>query len=265
MDNRSIGIFDSGVGGIVVLSEIIKLLPNESFIYLGDTARFPYGSKSKENIIKYTKESIKFFKEKGVKAIVVACGTASSTLLEVLKENYDVPIIGVLEPVIKRLGNNEKIGVMATSRTINEKAWDRLINDYYPRTKIIGVSCPILAPLAETGWTNNEIAKLTIKEYLKEFKTENISKLILGCTHYPLFKDLIKEELAGVELIDLGEEVATYLKEFLTESEILNKDYGSTKYEIFLTDVDESYLKTFNNLLVNQSGIKDFEIKKTIL
>jgi len=263
MNNKSIGICDSGVGGIAVLSEIIKTLPEESYIYLGDTARFPYGSKSKESLIKYTKEMINFLINQDVKVVVVACGTASSVLPEVLEQKYPVPIIGILEPTLIRIDDNTKeIGIIATSRTITSKAWDKIVNEKYPNINIITNACPILAPLAEAGWTDNEIARLVVQEYIKPFKNSNISELILGCTHYPLFKELIQEELPGVKLIDIDEEMGIYLKEYLTEKELLSQNKSNSLLEFNLTDLDDSYYKLINNLMKEVGEIKADKINK---
>ena len=266
LDNRPIGVCDSGIGGVVVLSEIIKLLPKENFIYLGDTGRFPYGTKSKENLIKYTKEMIEFLINKNVKEIVIACGTASSVLSEVLKENYNVPITGVFKPTV--LGINKQstsIGVIATSRTIASKAWEIAIKEIDSNKKIITNGCPILASLAEVGWTDNEIARLTIKEYLKPFKSSEISELILGCTHYPLFKNLIKQELENVKLIDIGEETAKYLKNYLVQKNMLNQTEEDGTYEINFTDMDDNYLNTINTLLSGVKKIKGSDIRRVEL
>jgi len=266
MDNRPIGICDSGVGGIVVLSEIIKLLPNESFIYLGDTGRFPYGTKSKDSIIKYTEESIEFLIGKNVKAIVVACGTASTVLPEILKTKYNLPIIGVLEPTLLQIdNNNKKIGIIATPRTIASKTWDLILKEKYPNREVIGKACPLLVPLAEAGWIDNEIAKLTLKEYLKPFKNIDISELILGCTHYPLFKKLIKQELEDVKLIDIGEKTAIYFKRFMTENKLLSGSNSNPKFEVNLTDMEDSYLEMINKLLNEKSKISYDDIKKVQL
>ncbi|MCL2384035.1 MAG: glutamate racemase [Oscillospiraceae bacterium] len=266
MDNRPIGVCDSGIGGIVVLSEIIKLLPNEKFIYLGDTGRFPYGTKSKETLVRYTKESVEFLISKNVKAIVIACGTASSVLAEVLKENYGVPIIGVFKPTVLGISKSDKkIGIIATSRTIASKEWDVMIKQVHPNKEIVDKACPILAPLAEAGWTDNEVAKLTIKEYLNPFKNSDISELILGCTHYPLFKNLIEKELKDVKLIDIGEETATYLEKYFKENNMLNEDELDTTYEFNFTDMDDSYVKTINTLLKGVSEIETKDVKKVQL
>jgi len=264
MNNKPIGICDSGIGGIVVLSEIVKSLPNESFIYLGDTARFPYGTKSKENLIKYTKEMINFLINQDVKAIIIACGTASTVLPTILEESYPVPIIGILESSLIKFDTKQKeIGVIATSRTIASKAWDIILKKDSPNIEIVANACPILAPLAEAGWTNNEVAKLAIKEYMKPFKKSNISQLILGCTHYPLFKEIIKEELPNVNLIDVGEEMAGYLKDYLANKNLLNST-SKASYKINLTDMDDSYYHLINNLMkdikINPDDFKKIEL-----
>jgi len=263
MDNRPIGVCDSGIGGIVVLSEIIKKLPHESFIYLGDTGRFPYGSKSQENIIKYTKESIAFLIKQNVKAIVVACGTASTVLSEVLKYKYPVPIIGIIEPTMNAI-TGPNVAVIATARTIASKVWDQILLEHNPNLKIASNGCPLLAPMAEAGWTDNEIAKLAIREYLKPFQNKKINQLILGCTHYPLFKSLIKQELKNTEIIDVGEHTAIYLQTMLKKKKLLSEK-AIPKYQINLTDMDESYLSMVNSLLNGLAEIERSNIKKVEL
>ena len=261
MDNRPIGIFDSGVGGITVFAEIIKLLPNENIIYLGDTARLPYGTKSKQTIINYTKQAIEFFVSKNVKAVVIACGTATSQSLEEIKDNYQIPIIGIINPTVERIGDiTGKIGVIGTSGTINSMAWDKEIKKIYPQVEIISKPCPILAQLAEEGWTNNEVARLAIKEYLEPLKQANISKLILGCTHYPLFNDIINQELEyKVEIINTGEKCAQSLKQLLTQKNI---EKGNTKgeYNFYLTDIESNFVKVANTILAKQYSIEEKKI-----
>lgn len=260
MDNRAIGMFDSGVGGVTVLKEVIKNNENEDIIYLGDTKRFPYGSKSKESIIELTKAGIDFLISKNVKAIIIACGTATSQALEEMKKIYRIPIIGIIEPTveyIKEKENLRNIGIIATAGTIRSKGWQTSIEKQIPNAKIQNKACPLLAPMAEEGWTNNEIAKLTIKEYLKEFN--NIDCLVLGCTHYPLFKDLITEELGGkVEIINTGEMVSKNLKEILTKENIQNDINHKGNYEIYLTDIESNFVNVAGKLL----GKEDIEVKE---
>lgn len=259
MDNRAIGMFDSGVGGVTVLKEIIKNNKNEDIIYLGDTKRFPYGSKSKESIIELTKEGIDFLISKNVKAIIIACGTATSQALEEMKKIYRIPIIGIIEPTVeyvKEKENLRNIGIIATAGTIRSKGWQTSILKQIPEAKIQNKACPLLAPMAEEGWINNEIAKLTIREYLKEFK--NIDCLVLGCTHYPLFEDLITEELGeDVEIINTGEMVSKNLKEILNKENIQNEIEHKGTYEIYLSDTESNFVNVAGKLL----GKEDIEVK----
>ena len=227
MDNRPIGMFDSGVGGLTVYKEVKKQLPNESIVYLGDTKRFPYGSKSKESIIELTKQGIDFLIRQNVKLIVIACGTATSQALEEVKNLYSVPIIGIIDSTVEYLeekyrnNKNAEIGIIATTGTIKSNGWQNKIKELIPSAKIKAKGCPLLAPMAEEGWTDNQIARLTIKEYLIEMK--KIDTLILGCTHYPLFQKIIKKEMGKrVEIINTGEKIARKLTTYLQENNIQN-------------------------------------------
>ena len=264
MDKRPIGMFDSGVGGMTVFSEIIKNMPNEDIIYLGDSKRFPYGSKSKETIIEISKEAVRFLISKNVKAIVVACGTATSQALEELKKEFTIPIIGIIHPTIEYIKKNQnlrKIGVIATKGTIRSNAWEKELKKEISNIEVENKACPILAQVAEEGWTNNEIAKLIINEYLKDVK--NIDALILGCTHYPLFKDIIQAKLGKqVELIDTGEKLSNYLKSYLEENNLYNEKLHKGEYEIYLTDTESNFTIVANRLLSCTYKIENEEIKK---
>lgn len=254
MDKRPIGMFDSGVGGLTVLKEVIKDNPNEDIIYLGDTQRFPYGSKSKESIIELTKNGIDFLISKDVKAIIIACGTATSQALEEMKKIYRIPIIGIIEPTVKYIKEKEKlrnIGIIATSGTIRSKGWQQNLLKQIPEAKILNKACPLLAPMAEEGWIDNEIARLTIKEYLKDLK--NIDCLVLGCTHYPLFKKIIVEELGeNIEIINTGEMVSKDLKEILVSANIQNDAQNQGSYKIYLTDTETNFINVAGKLLENE-------------
>lgn len=201
MDTRPIGIFDSGVGGMTVLSEVKKRFPNEDLIYLGDTKNFPYGDKSKETIIKMATKCAGFLINKNVKLIIIACGTATSQALEELKNMYKVPIIGIITPTILDIKRNtipskkKSIGVIATEGTIRSGKWEEELCEEIENVTVINKACPLLAPMAEQGWTSNNVAKEAIKEYMKPFKEQKIDKIILGCTHYPLFKELIRARI----------------------------------------------------------------------
>lgn len=259
MDSRPIGMFDSGVGGLTVLKEVIKECPNESIIYLGDTKSFPYGNKSKDTIIELTKKGVEFLISKNVKAIVIACGTATSQALKEVQECFNIPIIGIINSAVRYIKDKEykDIGVIATSGTIRSKGWQNKINEIIPQAVVSYKACPLLAPMAEEGWTDNEIAKLTIKEYLKGL--ESVQCLILGCTHYPLFKDIISEELGkDKELINTGEMLSKRLNYILKNNDIENSNVQSKKYKIYLTDLETNFIKVANKLL------KDEELTKNI-
>ncbi|MBR6504232.1 MAG: glutamate racemase [Clostridia bacterium] len=262
MDDRAIGMFDSGVGGMTVYAEITKNFPNENIIYLGDTKRFPYGNKSKETIIELSKKAIEFLISKNVKLVVIACGTATSQALKEVREIYKIPIIGIIEGTIESLkkDNRNKIGVIATTGTIKTKAWENEIVKNVENAIIISEACPLLAPMAEEGWINNEVAIFTIKEYMKPFKEKKIDKLILGCTHYPLFKELIKKELGqNVEIINTGEKLARYLKEFIKNNNLSNVLENNAKYKIYLTDTECNFIKVAKKLIKDEELINSIE------
>ncbi len=270
MDTRPIGIFDSGVGGMTVLSEIAKKIPNEDLIYLGDTKNFPYGDKSKETIIKISKNCINFLLEQNVKMVIIACGTATSQSLEKMKEIFRIPIVGIIMPtveyILKNPGNKDaKIGIIATEGTIKSNQWKEKIEQAKISKKTISKACPLLAPMAEQGWTTNKVAKETIKEYMKPFANQNIDKLILGCTHYPLFKKLIQEELGNnVELINTGEKIAEYVEEYLKINDMQsNSSIGEHKY--YLTDTECNFINVAKNILQDENitnKIQKIEIEK---
>lgn len=271
MKNQPIGMFDSGVGGLTVYKEIKKVMPNEKIIYLGDTKNFPYGSKSKQSIIDLSKKNIDFLLEHNVKAIVIACGTATSQALEEVQSIYKVPIIGVIQPTIEYIKSKENIkniGVIATRGTIRSNAWETNLKSQINDINVYNKECPLLAPMAEEGWIDNEIAKLTIHEYIKDFS--NIDALILGCTHYPLFKKIIEKQMPNTEIINIGEKLANYIKSKITEIEksLINTN-GKTENkkikennqdEIYLTDTECNFINVSYKLLNNK-----IELKKAII
>lgn len=259
MDKRPIGMFDSGVGGLTVLKEVKKLLPNEEIIYLGDTKRFPYGSKSKDAIIEVSRNCVKYLIEKNVKLIVIACGTATSQSIDILKKEFDIPIIGIIEPTVdyleKQVKPKETIGVIATQGTIRSNAWEEKILEKIENVKVQSEETPLLATMAEQGWTNNKVAKYTIKEYMKCFK--KIDRLILGCTHYPLFEELIKKELSKkVDVINTGEKVAVYLKKLLKDNKMEN-DKKVKGLTIYLTDRETNFVSIASRLLGQEIRIEE--------
>lgn len=261
MDTRPIGIFDSGVGGLTVLKEIKKVLPNENYIYIGDTKRFPYGSKSKESIIQMSKRMIEYLIKQEVKVIVIACGTATSQALEEVKKIYATPIIGIIAPTVENQiqKDTKRVGVIATRGTIRSHAWTDAIKQKNAQIEVIAKETPLLASMAEEGWTQNEVAKQTIKEYMKELKQEKLEKLILGCTHYPLFKELIQQELTEkVEIINTGVEMAKFLQQYLQQNKRLNEQGEGTE-KIYLTDIECNFVNVAEILLQEKIEIEELE------
>lgn len=259
MNKKAIGVFDSGVGGLTVLKELKRILPNENYIYIGDTASFPYGSKSKQTIIELCKRRIENLIEMNVKMIVIACGTATSQALEEMQRIFNIPIVGIIEPTIKYIKdkNFKNIGVIATTGTIRSNGWQNGIKKLLPNAVIQNKACPLLASMAEEGWTENEIAKLAIHEYLKDLK--NIEALILGCTHYPLFKNVIETELGkNVEIINTGEIVAKDVKKYIFDNKIENNEKNKSNTQIYLTDLECNFINVAKKLM-NQ---KDILLKK---
>ena len=251
MDNRPIGIFDSGVGGITVLKEIQKELPNEDYIYLGDTENFPYGEKSQDEIVKLAIKNVEYLIKKDVKIIVIACGTATSQAIESLHLKFDIPIVGIIEPTIQYVKKQKykEIGVIATEGTIRNGAWEKKLKENIPNINVISRACPMLATIAEEGRATGEEGRNAIREYMKPFKEKRIDKIILGCTHFPIYEQVIRKELGyDVELINAGRTVSNYLKKYLNEKNLMaNKEIG--KIETYLTKEEKEFSNIMQNIL----------------
>lgn len=240
MDKRSIGVFDSGLGGLTAVKQIMKELPQENIVYFGDTGRVPYGTRSKETIIKYSKNDVNFLLEKDVKMIVIACGTVSSTALDVLKEEFDIPILGVVEATSQAAisaTKNGKIGIIGTPGTIKSGAYESFIRNSRPEFETFSAACPLFVPLVENGHFETQVAKLVVEEYLEKIKAQGVDTLILGCTHYPLLAKTIGEYMGDeVTLINAGSEVAKELKVKLFENGLLKEDNCEGRYEYYVSD-----------------------------
>lgn len=241
-----IGIFDSGLGGLTVLREIIRLLPGENTIYLGDTARVPYGIRSPEVVTRYSLDNVRFLISKGVKMLVVACNTASALSLEsIRREVPEAAVIGVIDPGARAALSataNRRIGVIGTDATIKSGAYSRALLARSPEARIFARPCPLFVPLVEEGWTENQMAVLAAGEYLNALKRENIDTLLLGCTHYPLLKKTIGAVMGeGVRLIDSGEETAKAIKKALEEGGIAREGDGPATRSFYVTDSPEKF------------------------
>jgi len=214
-----IGIFDSGIGGLTVLKEIITALPDEDTLYLGDTARLPYGTKSEETVIKYSVENTRFLLKYNIKLLVVACNTASAVSLQVLRKQFSIPIIGVIEAgarAASRATKNGKVGIIGTETTVSSGAYTKAIREINSDIDTFGQSCPLFVPLVEEGWIDDDVTFTVAERYLGNLKDKGIDTLVLGCTHYPLLKGVIQKVMGdSVRLIDSAEETASEVKDML--------------------------------------------------
>ncbi|MBI1911354.1 MAG: glutamate racemase [Deltaproteobacteria bacterium] len=244
--NSPIGVFDSGIGGLTVLREITRLLPNENTIYLGDTARVPYGSKSKETVERYSFEVANFLIKHDIKLLVAACNTASAYAVPKLKRELKIPVLGVIEPGAKAavsVTSHNKIGVIGTEGTIRSSAYCTAIKSVNPEVSTFTKACPLFVPLVEEGWANDEVTALVAERYLCDLKDSGIDTLVLGCTHYPLLKETIASVMgSAVTLIDSAASTAAEVKRILSESNMFNAKTGQAKHRFFVTDSPERFL-----------------------
>ena len=224
---KPIGVFDSGVGGLTVVKELIAQLPGEDLIYFGDTARVPYGIKSQETVIKFSIENILFLLKQDVKLICVACNTVSSFALPVIKNHFKIPIVGVITPAVREAvyaTQNKRIGVIGTRGTIRSRAYENEIKALDPKIKVTALSCPLFVPFAEEGLLDGNAVLEVARNYLKPLKEAKVDTVILGCTHYPLLKPVIKKVLGPeVKLIDSAKQVAMEVKRILSAENILSR------------------------------------------
>jgi glutamate racemase len=257
-----IGVFDSGLGGLTVAHAIMRQLPAESLIYFGDTARVPYGPKSPDTVRRYSREISAFLIEQGVKAIVVACNTATAHALPALRDELDVPVIGVVEPGARaavRATRTGHIGVIGTAGTIRSQAYVRAIHAENPDARVTALACPLFVPLVEEGWTNHEATHVVAEEYLAPFVKDPIDTLVLGCTHYPLLKPVIGEIIGrSVRLIDSAEETAADARRMLAANDITAVD-GEGAYRFISSDDPQQFLTLGRRFL--GSAIERVEVR----
>lgn len=261
-DPRPIGVFDSGVGGLTVASALMTALPNESILYLGDTARLPYGTKSPHTVQRYTRRNLDFLADRGVKAVVVACNTASALALGDV--HLDLPIWGVIEPGARvavdrhrRLGHvsDRPIGVLATESTVRSDAYARAIRRLDPDATVRSVACPLFVPLVEEGWIDDDVTRQVAERYLRTLLDEGADTLVLGCTHYPALRGIL-EELVGpdVALVDSAESVAEVVRRELAESDLLTHRPGPPSHHLCVTDVESRFERIAAQLLPNRAA-----------
>lgn len=242
--NSPIGIFDSGVGGLTVLKEIISILPSEDIVYFGDTARVPYGSKSSDTIKRYAIQDSNFLVSRSVKAIVVACNTVSSNAMQILRSGYDIPFIDVLEPnaaFAAEKTRNGRIGVIGTSATIESGAYERKLHSIDKSIRVFQQAAPLLVPLAEENWKDRSVIDAVLESYLKPLMRKNIDTLILGCTHYPVFEQRIRKICRGVRVINSARHTAFTVREILSGSGMLNTKNKKGHTDFYLSDIPRNF------------------------
>jgi glutamate racemase len=261
---KAIGIFDSGIGGLTVLKEVVAKLPEENIIYLGDTARVPYGIRSPETVTRYSFENTRFLLQQEIKMLVVACNTASAISLDSVKQEFPLPVIGVLEPGARAAAattKNRKVGVIGTEATVGSRAYERAIRTIDPAIEVHGLACPLFVPLVEEGWTENDVAALVAERYLKDLRATGIDTLVLGCTHYPLLKKVIGAVLGGgITLIDSARETAKEVADVLEKLQWRRRGGGTAVRKYFVTDTPARFEK-IGKLFLGDNGVTAEQVK----
>ncbi|MFQ5512318.1 MAG: glutamate racemase [Candidatus Krumholzibacteriia bacterium] len=251
-NSGAIGVFDSGIGGLTVLRELLERLPAENFVYFGDTARVPYGNKSSETVLKFSRENVSFLMDQGVKFVVVACNTASAEAVPVLQEEFPVPLVGVIEPGVRaatRVSRSSRIGVIGTAGTVRSGAYQKGIQTMAPKARVTARACPLFVPLVEEGWIDGDVTRAVAERYLGAYREESIDVLVLGCTHYPLLRGVISDVLgAGVTLVDSAVETADEVGRRLRETGMEREGAGG-EFSVFLSDIAPNFKEVGERIL----------------
>jgi glutamate racemase len=255
---QPIGVFDSGLGGLTVVKALIEDLPAESIVYFGDTARVPYGTKSKSTIVKFSLENVEFLLRFDVKCIVIACNTSSSWALPTLRKYFKVPIIGVIRPgalAAARQTRNKRVGVIGTTATIQSGAYEAALHRIDPAITVFSRSCPLFVPLVEEGWRSDAIARQVARRYLEPMRRQRIDTLILGCTHYPLLGGAIRSVMGPrVALVDSGRQTAAEVRGVLAGADALSHRQAAPRYRFFVTDEPQHFLGVGHRFLGKLAG-----------
>ena len=253
--NAPVGVFDSGVGGLTVAREIMRNLPSEKIVYFGDTARVPYGSKSKDTVIRYSSQIVHFLREQNVKAIVIACNTASAFALAAVQDKLDIPVLGVIEAgarVAAEETKNKRVGVIGTVGTVGSGIHESYLKRLDPEITVIGKACPLFVPLVEEGWLHDPVTVEVASRYLQALKDEQVDTLILGCTHYPLIRSTIQEVMGEkVRLVNPAYETALELKSLLTKMDLLStgEQQAEFPYRFYVSDLADEFKEFANSIL----------------
>ncbi len=265
-----VGVFDSGVGGLTVVKEIMGRLPGEHILYFGDTARVPYGSKSKETVTEYSRQIMRFLLSQGVKVVVVACNTASALAIDSMRREFDVPILDVVNPGAQAAAGatkNGSIGVIGTEGTIRSGMYSKFLYRLNPDLNVYSKACPLFVPLVEEGWIYDSVTKEVARRYLEEFQGKGVDTIVLGCTHYPLLRNLLKDVVRevlgeGVTLVNPAVETARDLKKLLSEKELLSGGQELPEHTFYVSDGAEKFRSFANSILpCSMIETKDVAIK----
>ena len=258
MENRKtapVGVFDSGVGGLTVAREIARQLPDENIIYFGDTARVPYGSKSQNTIIRFSEQIIRFLRTKEVKAIVIACNTASALALDAVRDEFEIPILGVVIPGARaavEATRNKKVGVVGTDATVQSGMYTKVIHKMAPDVTVIEKACPLFVPLVEEGFKEHAVTREVIEYYLESMRSTDIDAMILGCTHYPLLRSKIRDYMGDkIQIVNPAYETAMDLKKLLHEMDMENdgSDSRHSRYSFYVSDAAEKFRRFANTVM----------------
>lgn len=240
-DSRPVGVFDSGIGGLTVVQHLMRMLPHEHIVYFGDTARVPYGSRSREVVEQYAVQDAAFLLSKNVKAIIIACNTVSAVGIDAVRQRFDVPLLGVILPGARAAAaatRNKRVGVIGTIATVSSGSYTQAIHAIDPAITVFGQACPLFVPLAEEGWTHHRATEAIAEEYLHGLREERVDTLVLGCTHYPLLHDVIQNVMGpDVRIINSGEETARDARAFLEQRGLMNPGHDNARHEFFVSDV----------------------------
>ncbi|MCR4326153.1 MAG: glutamate racemase [Candidatus Roizmanbacteria bacterium] len=263
MREQAIGVFDSGVGGLTVLKELIKTLPQEQFIYIGDTARVPYGTRSKEVIVRFARELAQFLLRKNVKCMVVACNTVSATCMQDLAQLVPVPLLGVIIPSVERIiatTKSKHVAVIGTPATIASNAYQQALQARMPEITIYAKACPLFVPITEEGLEQSDIARLTARHYLSDIPA-TVDTVHLGCTHYPLLTDAIKQVVGNKHIIDSAQPTAEAVRRMLEEQSLLVTRNTHTPNQLYMTDLSDR----LKNIAVHFLGDADCDYQRAMI
>jgi glutamate racemase len=256
---KSIGVFDSGIGGLTVVRSLMERLPRESITYFGDTARVPYGGKSAEVVKEYAFQNTRFLLRQGVKIIVVACNTVSAVAIDDLRSHFSIPIVGMIQPGARAAAawtKSGRIGVIGTLATIASDSYARALHTENRKLHVLSHACPLFVPLAEEGWSQHPVAEMTANEYLTAFRNQNIDTLILGCTHYPILRTVIQQAVGEkVQLIDSGEAAAEEVELFLRKQGLLNTRPEHPNHAFFVSDVPQRF-RQLGSIFLGKSDLR---------